>query len=284
MLYLTHHFIITTLALLMALPGTAQQANDKDALFDGTYNKAYIRKHRVHTITTVSTMGGRQIGRQIHYFDKAGLLQYIHVQDTTGQTISTYYFGYDQHQNRVMQVRCQSGCDTIRFERTYQGILLISESLGYLPVIVYHQYNDKGQRTASVRSHYDAGNKPAKQKQQFEYDEHGLMVHATESIVTAETDSTLQWLSDRRMTYSNGRLAAVQESIPAFYISTNRGNQRFEYDKKGNLLSAISDARVSRFYRYNKKKLLIYSKEVTPADDELLSFRPTETTYSYSFW
>lgn len=280
-------FLFWILIVCSALAAFTQDANDEDAFFDGTYNKEYIKKHKVKTITTEQYMNEIKGGKAVYSFDRNGLLQSMIAIDTNGTEQAWYYFSFDAHGNLSSIISRHLGIDrsdTVRALVVYQGQLLVQEKAPSAFFPTYHFYNEKGQRIASENNYINGWITPSKRKLRYVYDERERLTHITERIADSATDSTLQWISDRTYSYPSRTLTLVEEKVPNGYIPSNKGNLTIRYDRKGNLVSKESDAVVSRYYTYNRKGLMLNKLEKFPATFEDATNLKFETRYQYTFW
>ncbi|HSC53664.1 MAG TPA: hypothetical protein VLC98_08595 [Phnomibacter sp.] len=265
-----------------------QEANDEDAFFNGTYQKVYISKHKVKTVTAEQYVNNKKVGSAIYHFDQNGLLQKMICLDSTGKKVNWHQFSFDAHGNQSSIISKHASSerpDTTLSSLVYEGNLLVQEKSTYALFPTCHLYNAEGKRIASENKYVTGWLTPSKRKVQYSYDEKDRLVHVTERIVDSATDSTQQWMSDRTYKYPSKTLALVSERIQNGDIPPNKGNLTIRYDHNGNLISKESDAIVSRYYTYDRKGLMQSKIEKFPSTfEEGLGKMKFETRYHYTFW
>ncbi|QGW29301.1 hypothetical protein [Phnomibacter ginsenosidimutans] len=265
----------------------AQVANDENAFFDGTYNKAYITKHRIKTVIVEHHNPKLKSSKVIYNFSKEGLLESMNSIDSNGRVNILYRFSFDAYGNLcriINQMADSKHADTFNARLVYNKNLLVEEKTVYASIPIFHFYDENGLRIKSVNRYYNGWLTTSMRKVDYSYDEHNRPLRITDRIVDSTADTTQQWMSDRLYSYPNKKLIIISEKIANGFFSTNRGQQKIVLDRKGSVIAFESDVAVSRYYLYNRKGLMQQKIEKYPSTFETLSQHLFKTTYGYSFW
>lgn len=247
------HFI--SIGILLLLTSTANaQLSDADAFFKGTYDKAFIRKHKIKEVFVDILIDGKKSSFYIFRFDKNGLLKKQTILDSLGKNENDHIFKYNKYGDQIERTTFSYNLNKTykeTFLKTYNGSKLVSDKSSDLPFLTEYSYNSKGQiKETSTAIGWDSLNN-SKRISIYNYDTTGKLQSIKDQIVNS--NGSINVLETTTFTYDiNGRIVYVfRNNAPAYYIS---------YDSN----------------------FLIKSKRIKMPED--LGSLEIIDNYSYSFW
>ncbi len=278
--------LILLISILFATVSSFGQNNDDNAFFEGTYNKNYIRKLGIISVTITSYLDANKQPTTIYYFDKNGLLKNQSIIDSNGKVQPRFLFTFNKYGDLTHRITLpyeNYKADTFIAFREYKEKKVIKERSTYSPFTTQHFYNKKGNRIRTVHPYNNGHIVLSRRIVDYEYDQAGKLVHVIDRIYSVPSNKIEQWMSDRKITYSGDNMKNIIEKIPNGEFPTNKGNIEYSYDRLGNLISIVSDTVVSRYYSYDNKGLLKIKKEKFPDGFDTLSNPSIINEYTYLF-
>ena len=278
---------ITLIISLCLTISSSGQVNDENAFFQGTYNKDYIKQHKIKTASAQYCIGTNILAPRIFHFDKNGVLLAENNLDSNGKEVPRFIFKYNQKGDLILRITCAYEgykVDTDQYVKTYKGDLMIKDSSVQRHVSTTHFYNRQGQEIETSHPYIYGFLWHSRRVVKKEYDRNGRLIHITDRILKENTDTIDQWMSDRTIVYENNRLKKVIEKIQNGEIPTNRGNLEYTYDSLNNLQSIASDVVTSYYFTYADNGLLASKREKYTEGFDTLSDAMAITKYKYTFW
>lgn len=278
--------LVAFISVLFATVCSFGQINDENAFFEGTYNKNYIRKLGILSVTKTSYLDTNKQPTTIYNFDKNGLLKNQSIIDSNGKEQPRFLFTFNKYGDLTQRITLpyeNFKADTFIAIREYKEKKVIKERSTYSPFTTQHLYNKKGNRIRTVHPYNNGHITFSRRIIDYEYDQTGKLVHVTDRICNGPSDKIEQWMSDRTITYSGDNMKKIIEKIPNGEFPTNNGTVEYSYDSSGNLISIVSDTVVSRYYNYDNKGLLKIKKEKFPNGLDTFSDASIINEYTYSF-
>ena len=201
------------------------QVNDNDAFFDGTYNKNYIREHKVKQVTVVTYIDRKKPFLCLFDFDKRGFLKRKTIFNSSGKRLNEYEFTYNRQGDQIQRDHFDYALNTtqtVTYEKTYQDARLILESEGSF-YFTRHIYNKQGHKIQSV-SYFGPDSILSQKKSiaHYTYDSLGKLVSQKQFLIMERSG-----------------------------INANTGNTEYVYDPDGNLITVIRDGKVVTEYVYD---------------------------------
>ncbi len=231
------------------------QLNDSDAFFNGSYDKSYALKQKIKQVNVTNYIDSNKTSFSIFDFDNNGFMRKLTIFDKTMKKVSDYTFIYNKQGDQIEIINVDydlNKTDTVVFNKTYDGTLLIQETSSELPFLTKHIYNDSRRKV--------------------------------QSITFLSRDTTI---SSKRVSFysydTNGKLKGIQET----YIESNNatpvstGTTEFIYDKSGSIPVVMRSGKPNYILSYDKQGFL-KSKTVKMIED--LGGLTIEEKYSYIFW
>jgi hypothetical protein len=271
--------------VVFILPASAQV--DEESFFDGTYDKAYIKKHKIKTIISYPSLDTTRFLPRIFYFDRNGILQKEKSIDSSGKEIitsSNFYNSYGHLIRKIIYPTKEYRGDTISYTREYKDGRMIKYISSTFPIPFTYTYNRQGQLLEVTNPYNNAYIQLSRRVVRNEYDSAGRLIRITERILRAASDTVEQHMSDRTLIYKGNRIQRIVERVKNGEFPTNKGNITYMYDHKGNVTGIESDIVTSRYYIYDNTGLLICKRRKLPADLVPLDARIDLTIYQYTFW
>ncbi len=278
--------LVLLISVLFATVCSFGQINDENAFFEGTYNKNYIRKLKIISVTKTSFLDTNKLPTTIYYFDKNGFLKNQSIIDIKGKEQPRFLFSFNKSGDLTQRITLpyeNYKADTFIAIREYKEKKVIKEHSTYSPFTTQHFYNKKGNKIRTVHPYNNGHIAFSTRIVDYEYDQAGKLVHVTDRIYSVPSDKIEQWMSDRTITYTGENMRKIFEKIPNSEFPTNKGNIVYSYDSLGNLISIVSDTVVSCYYSYDNKGLLKIKKEKFPDGFDTLSDAGIINEYTYSF-
>ena len=275
------------ISFILLVVASFAQVNDGDAFFNCSYNKEYIRRHKIMSVTQTSYMDTNKLSTTVYHFDKKGFLQKQGTVDSNGNEAIRFLFKFNRHgelTRRITLPHEHYRGDTVVFYRTYRNNKIIKERSPYVQFTFEHFYNRRGNLIRTLHGYNSGAMTPGRRAIEYEYDGTGKLVHVTDRVFRGSSDSVEQWMSDRTMIYKDEKVNKVVEKIPNAEVPTNQGNVDYLYDSAGNLINVVSDARSSFSYTYDGAGLLKTKTEKFPKGHGTLSSVVGVDEYSYLFW
>ena len=237
------------------------QLNNDDAFFNGTYDKEYIRKHKISKVIVKGFLNERPLLKLEFDFDKRGFLTKETTLDSSGKKETEHIFTYNNNGDQIERKEISYTLNKTyitTFERTYTGSQLITEKSSALPFMTKHSYNAQGQKIQSVTNLGDESN-ANKKNLHYNYDKKGRLIRCEETLI-----------------YGNG-----QPTVNTRYTT-------YQYDINSNLITVImidnttiGNGQMRYNYKYNQNGLLVSYTTKMPED---LGGSNLVDNYSYVFW
>lgn len=231
------------------------QLNDADAFVNGTYDKNYALVHKIKQVNVTNYIDSNKSSYFIFDFDNKGFLKKQTILDRTLKKVSEYTYIYYKKGDQIERINVDyelNTIDTVKINRTYDGLLLIQEKSSELPFLTKHFYNESNKKVQSI------------------------------SFLSNDTTHSL-----KRVSYysydTNGKLKTVQES----YIEANNtnpiklGTTEFIYDELGSIIVVKRPGKPNYNISYDQQGFL---KSKTVKMNEDLGGLTIEENYSYIFW
>lgn len=246
---------ITTVLFLFLNIALFGQVNDAESIFNGSYDKSFIRKHRISQLTVEAYINNNKTSVSVFDFDRNGLVSKQTVFDSTGQKVNDYIFSYNKEGDQIERKTIayeRNKTYTTTFNKTYAGSHLIQESSSELPFITKHFYDSNGRKVQSITFLDADTTKSAKRISFYDYDTKGNLKFVKEA-------------------YDNNGSSPAVATISTEYI----------YDAAGNATAVIREGKPGYYLSYDKKGLL--SNKTVTMPEELGGLKIVDE-YSYSFW
>jgi hypothetical protein len=208
--------------LILLTSSTNAQLSDADAFFKGTYDKAFIRKHKIKQVFVDIFIDGKKSTFYIFQFDKKGLLKKQTILDSSQNNVNDYIFKYNKYGDQIERTNIAYDLNKtykVTFLKKYNGSQLVSDKSSDLPFLTEYSYNSKGQiKETSTISGWDSLNN-SKQISIYNYDTTGKLRTIKDLIVTSNGSTNV--LETTTFTYdTSGRIVSVfRDNAPAYYIS-----------------------------------------------------------------
>ena len=247
------HFITIVILILLTF-STNAQLSDGDAFFKGTYDKAFISKHKIKQVSVDIFIDGKKSTFYIFQFDKKGLLKKQTILDSSRQKVNDYTFKYNKYGDQIERTNIAHDLNKtykVTFLKTYNGSHLVSEKSSELPFLTEYSYNSKGQ------------------------------LKETRTISGSDILNNLKRISNYNYD-TTGNLRTIENIIVNTNGSTNvLETTTFSYDTHGKIVSIIRDNAPTYYISYDSNGF-IKSKRIKMPED--LGRLEIIDNYSYSFW
>lgn len=147
-------FVLTVYLFICSALAFGQIANDEDAFFNYSYDKALIKRNKVQTVTIQTGFSdGKSAGKHIYEFDKVGLLNKQSIYDSGGNLKREIHFKTNSQHDLHSMIQNDfeyNRVDTIRYFKSYKGNQLIRDSSSRMPIVHYYEYSPHGERLKTV--------------------------------------------------------------------------------------------------------------------------------------
>lgn len=248
------HLITIGIFLLIAFSANAQ-LNDADAFMNGSYDKAFIKKHKIKGVSVDIFIDGKKSTFYFFSFDKNGLLKKQTILDSLRKNVNDYIFKYNQYKDQTEIMTIDYDLNKTykeTFQNSYNNSHLIIKKSNELPYRTEeNSYNLKGQKIQTK------------------------IIQGSDTL-----NSTKQVLN---YTYNKaGKLQSIKKSIINLNSSTDiTGTVLFCYGKNGKIDSIKRNDAPTYYINYNKNGF-IKSKKIKLSED--LDGIEMVDKYNYSFW
>jgi hypothetical protein len=201
---------------------TNAQLYDADAFFKGTYDKAFIRKHKIKQVFVDIFINGKKSTFYIFQFDKKGFLKKQTILDSLRKNVNDYIFKYNKYGDQIERINIAYDLNKtykVTFLKNYKGSQLVSDKSSELSFLTIYSYNSKGQiKETSTISRWDSLNK-SKRISIYNYGTTGKLLTIKDLIVNSNGTSNV--LETTTFAYdTNGRIVSVfRDNAPAYYLS-----------------------------------------------------------------
>ena len=247
------HFITIAFCLLsVTLFG---QLNDADAFFNGSYDKAFVHKHKIKQINVTTYIDSSKTSFAVFEFDNWGFLRKQTIFDKSMKKVNDFTFSYNKQGGQTERTNFAYDLNktyTVTFNKTYEGSLLIQETSSELPFLTTYFYSDSGRKIQSNTFLSRDTTISPKRVSIYSYDTKGKL----KSILETFTES------------SNSTPVSI-------------GTTEYIYDEKENISVVLREGKANYILSYDKDSFL-KSKTVKMPDD--LGGLTILDKYSYVFW
>lgn len=167
------------------------QLNDADAFFNGRYDKNYALVLKIKQVNVTNYIDSNKSSYFIFDFNKKGFLKKQTILDKTLKKVSEYTYIYNKKGDQIERINVDyelNTIDTVKFNRTYDGLLLIQEKSSELPFLTKHFYNDSKRKIQSISFLSNDTKHSLKRVSSYIYDPNGKLKIVQESYI--ETNNT----------------------------------------------------------------------------------------------
>ncbi len=222
-------------------------------------------------------------GREKAFFDRRGLLSKISFYDGTGKLRSEETFIWDKQQHVEKQLSVDyeyNKTATENYYRTYQGNLLVKDSLSSTSVTCEYEYNGQGRLIKKLNyQHHPNSHKILSNKIEYLLDGTGKTARVIETSYQGPTPAQGTIISDKTIEYDS--LGKVIKKIEAIDLELNEGTISYKYDSKGNLIEVTRQRAASYTFTYNK--LGLPAKQLMDLELDGIHY-PGYEEWNYSYW
>jgi len=204
---------------------TKAQLSDANAFFNGTYDKAQIRKNKIKQVSVDIFLNQKISTYYIFQFNKEGFLEIQTILDSSRKKVNAYTFKYNKFGGLIERTNINYDLGKTyetTFIKTYNGSQLVSDKSSLLPIITEYTYNSKGQINETYTINAPDSLNNLKRKSIYKYDNSGYL----QSIITqiVNSDGLTDILDTSTFTYDkSGHIVSVsRDNFPTYYISYNR--------------------------------------------------------------
>lgn len=268
------------ISLIFLCTDTFSQVNDEESFISGTYHKNYIISNNIKAVKEEYYLNDQKSSSSIFYFNKKGILEKRNTINKEGVETTAQFFRFNEQGDLVMMITAPE--DTMYFYKEYIGYNMVRETLPYSNISVHHYYDEKNRKIRSENPYYDGSITLRWRVVKNFYDDNNRKTHVTDQILNGSKDSIIQWMSDKKIEYKDDKMKKVVERINSREFLQNQGNIEYNYDKRGYLISFLSDAVASKYYKYDNKGRLSEKTIIIPEDEK--SGLKMVMQYSYIFW